>query len=185
MEYAHTHEIALFVHPEMYLPGRVSRSRRKHVYKEIWDGHDEEAQELSAEFFCYPMEYDHDFKIDRNEIWQMNKNGKNKLLKLEYSYVMSDETSILLSNFQLFNQSHRNIPNNRNERRKQVQQFYDFAKGRLYNYLKRIPINFDEDGIEEMRLDFEYVLEKYSFLKEIIDPILPMIFGPPDFELQK
>jgi hypothetical protein len=34
-------------------------------------------------------------------------------------------------------------------------------------------------------MDYENVIKKYSFLKEIIDPVFPMIFEPSNIELQK
>ena len=66
-----------------------------------------------------------------------------------------------------------------------IEEYYNHIKEKVYRQLKWLPVNLEGEGIEEIKMYYENVIKKYSFLKEIIDPIFPMIFEPPDLEVQK
>lgn len=73
----------------------------------------------------------------------------------------------------------------KDESKKLVKEYHDYIKEKVDKQFYWLPVNFEGEGLEEIKLDYENVIKKYSFLKEIIDPIFPMIFEPPDLEVRK
>jgi hypothetical protein len=46
-------------------------------------------------------------------------------------------------------------------------------------------MTYDEEGIEELKMNFDLIIQKYSFLREILGKICPKAFEPPNIDLQQ
>ena len=340
--YSSIPQISVILYPDAPFNHRVSRKQQDIVNQELWRDPNMQTREITAEFICFPLKGDLDFEVKKVEHWQMNKNKKNKLLKIEYRffkpgisreelvrdedsekideaikilqkynliqptifaqeirYIISDIdlkdlvwiiTKILKTFYNIFlikityfdgpderennimneylgqkkfrrirvekelkRYQHRyqmkrcnnlleyltlwidnNIANGTNlsvttyvkdflrekgylpkyrekntsiedsrsynkklleqlllksnpksEVKKLIEEYYNYIKEKIYKQLEWLPVNFEGEGLEEIKMDYENVIKEYSFLKEIIDPVFPMIFEPSNIELQK
>lgn len=333
--------ISVILYPDAPFHQRISKSQQDIVNEELWRDPNVQTRNIPAEFICFPLKENLGFEVKKIEHWQMNKNKKNKLLKIEYRffkpgisredfiqdennekideainilkenkliqplffaqeerYIISDPelrdlAGIIIKAFESFyntllikmtyfddltdressimneylgqakfkrikvekelirhkhkkkmkecsnlneyykilvqddiengtnlsvitdvedflytknyipkvrekNKSTEEFENDRKklykqllesnpkkERKMLVEEYYNYIKEKLYKQLKWLPVNFEGEGLEEIKMDYENVIKKYSFLKEIVDPIFPMIFEPPNIELQK
>lgn len=66
-----------------------------------------------------------------------------------------------------------------------VQEHRQTIKNELVQHINNIPINLEDEGIEDVKVVFEPTIKKYEFLKEFLKSILPNIFDPTDEEIKK
>ena len=60
------------------------------------------------------------------------------------------------------------------EVKKLIEEYHNHVKEKVYKELKWLPASFEGKGLEQVKMDYENIIKKYSFLKEIIDPILTL-----------
>jgi DNA-binding MarR family transcriptional regulator len=69
--------------------------------------------------------------------------------------------------------------------RKDILCFVQYRKERLYLHLKNLPVNLEEEGIEDIKMYFGNITDQYAFLYPVIKDICPRAFESPDYELQE
>jgi len=65
-----------------------------------------------------------------------------------------------------------------------VKRYRQYLKNQLQRHIDELIMTYDEEGVEELKMDFTAIIEKYSFLRDIIGKICPKLFEPPNKELQ-
>jgi hypothetical protein len=88
------------------------------------------------------------------------------------------------SELEIYEQGRKKVPISKDEIRKDILRFVQYRKERLYRHLKNLPVNLEEEGIEEIKMSFSGVRDRYAFLYPIIRDICPRAFELPDYELQ-
>jgi hypothetical protein len=68
---------------------------------------------------------------------------------------------------------------------KQVREFYQILKTIEYEYLKSLPYDIHGNILEDVKMEFENTISRYSFLDDIVKDICPQILDQPDYELQE
>lgn len=58
--------------------------------------------------------------------------------------------------------------------------FVNFRKEGLYKYLKYLPGNYGDEGIEELKMDYKDIREKYAFFQPVLKEICPKAFEAND-----
>jgi len=58
--------------------------------------------------------------------------------------------------------------------------FVNFRKEGLYKYLKYLPGNYGDEGIEELKIDYKDIREKYAFFQPVLKEICPKAFEAND-----
>jgi DNA-binding PadR family transcriptional regulator len=66
-----------------------------------------------------------------------------------------------------------------------VKRYRQFLSERLQRNLDQLIMTYDDEGIEELKMDFRAIIDKYTFLRDIIGKICPKAFEPPNKELQR
>lgn len=66
-----------------------------------------------------------------------------------------------------------------------VKRYRQYLSEHLQRNLDQLIMTYDEEGIEELKMDFRAIIEKYSFLRDIIGKICPKAFELPNKELQR
>jgi hypothetical protein len=66
----------------------------------------------------------------------------------------------------------------------EIEEFEEYRRERLEYHLKFLPANLEEEGIEELKMMFKDVIERYSFLHNIVRLVCPYIFEPANKDLQ-
>jgi hypothetical protein len=84
-----------------------------------------------------------------------------------------------------YKESRRKRPETRKEHLEDVKRYRQHLRKHLDRDLDELIMTYDEEGIEELKMNFGAVIEKYSFLRDIMAKICPKIFEPPNKELQK
>lgn len=79
----------------------------------------------------------------------------------------------------------KKMPTTKQEIRKDILRFVQYQKERLHRYLKNLPVNFEEEGLEDIKMYFGNIIDQYAFLYPVIKDICPRAFEPPDYELQE
>jgi hypothetical protein len=84
-----------------------------------------------------------------------------------------------------YKESRRKKPVTRKEHLQDVKRYRQHLREQLQRFLDELIMNYDEEGIEELKMDFGEIIEKYSFIRDIVRKICPKVFEPPNKELQK
>jgi hypothetical protein len=79
----------------------------------------------------------------------------------------------------------KKTPTTKEEIRKDILCFVQYGKERLYRHLKNLPVNLEEEGIEDIKMYFGNITDQYAFLYPVIKDICPRAFESPDYELQE
>jgi hypothetical protein len=62
--------------------------------------------------------------------------------------------------------------------------YEQYLRKRLDFQLERLPINFENEGIEHLKMWYRNTIDKYPFLEGIIKEVCPKAFEPDNKELQ-
>jgi hypothetical protein len=66
----------------------------------------------------------------------------------------------------------------------EIEEFEKYRRTRLEYDLEFLPANLEEEGIEELKMMFKDVIERYSFLHNVVRIVCPYVFEPANDELQ-
>lgn len=87
--------------------------------------------------------------------------------------------------FEVYKESRTVIPVTKQDHLKDVKRYHQYLRNKLVSNLDNLIMNYDEEGIEELKMDFEEIIAKYSFLHDILNNLCPKVFEPPNKELQE
>jgi DNA-binding PadR family transcriptional regulator len=85
----------------------------------------------------------------------------------------------------LYKQHRQQMPNTTKEHLQDVKNYWHYRRDKLQKHIDDIIMTYDEEGIEELKMNFDLIIHKYSFLKEILGKICPKAFEPPNIDLQE
>jgi hypothetical protein len=123
--------------------------------------------------------YEHKMKMRSCE----DVDAYNDLLKKDYISSSFGEF-ILDGYFNEYKNQRIMFPTTRNEKKKDIERFRKYLMNKLQRKVDELIMTYDEEGIEELKIDFGAIVEKYSFLREIMGKVCPKVFEPPNKELQ-
>jgi hypothetical protein len=66
----------------------------------------------------------------------------------------------------------------------EIEEFERYRRARLEHHLEFLPPNLEEEGIEELKMMFKDIIERYSFLNNVVRIVCPYVFEPANKDLQ-
>jgi hypothetical protein len=79
----------------------------------------------------------------------------------------------------------RRKPTNKKENKWDIDKYRQYLRNDLQRLLDTLPINFGENGIHEIRIAYAKIIQKYSFLQDILKMICPNVMKPITQEMEK
>ena len=66
----------------------------------------------------------------------------------------------------------------------EIEEFERYRRARLEHHLEFLPANLEEEGIEELKMMFKDVIERYRFLNNVVRNVCPYVFEPANKDSQ-
>jgi hypothetical protein len=66
----------------------------------------------------------------------------------------------------------------------EIEDFEMYRRGRLEHHLEFLPANLEDEGIEEVKMMFKDIIERYPFLHDVMRIVCPYVFEPANIDMQ-
>lgn len=71
------------------------------------------------------------------------------------------------------------------EHKQDIKNYREYIKTKQVESMKLLPVNYENEGLEDIKMEFKEIIEKYPFLRHIVSYVCPRVFEPADEKLQK